>query len=546
MVKYGGFLKCLFYLFLVFLIFRTLIRASKYKETSIVCKEKRKKIIESFDYSDLSETYYVYNPLVLIIYEMEFVDQSTFLMQKEIFLFNDFFARCCMYDLKMFSYKKNKKTLNDFMTTQCNELHKGKYDALILVMLKFCDNYNKENSIAYFSNDQTDYTDFFLNIKSFFADIEVPKFFFNVCAIQSYYVLPKSIKKQMTFNSTVEFISDVFTFTHTSFLGGVKDSCDEIVVVNCLFAASFYDKVNLSSFANKLVKLRCKNYTSLHRYISFQNNFSVYNLKKANTSGHIKSIRLFLGLRNGILSRYSYFLEAHKLVNDRWISIAFYFKNCHDINMFDMNGKTALHLAVMYGRLDIAKYLIKKCNANVNYTKYGTTALHLAARWGYVDIVSYLIKVCGADVDARSELQETALHLAAKHGVLDVVHCLVKGCGAQVNLKDKHGGSALHYAASNGFLNVVKCLVRTKNIQVNAVNNRGMTPLYCAASCGQLNIIRLLVQEGRAKIDIKDKNGCTALYVAKSSGYRHIVSFLLNYISLRKNPLKGTFDLHNP
>jgi ankyrin repeat protein len=55
------------------------------------------------------------------------------------------------------------------------------------------------------------------------------------------------------------------------------------------------------------------------------------------------------------------------------------------------------------GKLDVIKYLVEQCNANVEArSNYGTTALHAAILCGKLDAVKYLVEQCIANVEAQS------------------------------------------------------------------------------------------------------------------------------------------------
>lgn len=135
------------------------------------------------------------------------------------------------------------------------------------------------------------------------------------------------------------------------------------------------------------------------------------------------------------------------------------------------NCQTVLHLAVLYGKHDIAKRLIDD-NCHLNATdEYGNTALHLAAQKGHQDILLYLI------------------HAKAK-----------------VNIQNNEGNTCLHLAVNNGHENCVKAIVYcTKNMDINMRNTWGNTPLHLAAKWGYLNIVVVLIESG-ASVNVANKS----------------------------------------
>lgn len=79
------------------------------------------------------------------------------------------------------------------------------------------------------------------------------------------------------------------------------------------------------------------------------------------------------------------------------------------INKGDLDGSTALHLAVQTGRKEVSLVLIQY-GAEVNSTnKSLQTPVYLAAVGGHQDVLKMLISQ-GGDVNTRDSQQKTALH----------------------------------------------------------------------------------------------------------------------------------------
>ncbi|XP_052061271.1 putative ankyrin repeat protein RF_0381 [Mytilus californianus] len=71
------------------------------------------------------------------------------------------------------------------------------------------------------------------------------------------------------------------------------------------------------------------------------------------------------------------------------------------------DGKTALHLAVWSGNIELTKWLIEQKGMDPmdKSSKKGETALHVAAYWGQLNVTKWLIEEKGMDpMDKTSEV----------------------------------------------------------------------------------------------------------------------------------------------
>jgi len=112
----------------------------------------------------------------------------------------------------------------------------------------------------------------------------------------------------------------------------------------------------------------------------------------------------------------------------------------------------------------------------------GMTALHVAAIFGHIEIVELLI-ANGADVNATdNKFGATSLYGAAGAGQKDIAELLISN-GAIVNAKIPRGDTALHAAIMGGHKEVIELLI-TNDADVNAKVifgiAKGMTPLDIA------------------------------------------------------------------
>lgn len=84
-------------------------------------------------------------------------------------------------------------------------------------------------------------------------------------------------------------------------------------------------------------------------------------------------------------------------------------KNC-DINALNFDGRTALHVMVLRGRLECAIALLSRGAEHSIGDNEGNTPLHLAVKQTNIAIAQALV-VFGADLEARNNAGNTARHI---------------------------------------------------------------------------------------------------------------------------------------
>ena len=162
----------------------------------------------------------------------------------------------------------------------------------------------------------------------------------------------------------------------------------------------------------------------------------------------------------------------------------------------DRNGRTALHVAVRRGNVDLAKAMLSK-GAPLNVAdNEGRTALHMAVNCGNVDLVKAMLSkgatVNAADNDGRTplfitlvgenlrDIRDTRCSKPGKDDdAFEIARLLMKE-GAELRCSDNDGKTILHAAAVRGDLLVGKFLVEA-GVDVNAKTKFDRTPLHEAA-----------------------------------------------------------------
>ncbi|XP_039135727.1 ankyrin repeat-containing protein BDA1-like [Dioscorea cayenensis subsp. rotundata] len=154
----------------------------------------------------------------------------------------------------------------------------------------------------------------------------------------------------------------------------------------------------------------------------------------------------------------------------------------------DLNPKalSALHLASAHGHLEIVKLLISKVGCHLCYLKDrdGRLAIHIAAMKGRIDILEELIKVCPESAKALTYQHESILHNAVQFNSFEIIEFLIKklevddNINELFNLKDDKGNTILHHAVARRQLQSVKLLLSKGELaEVNTMNHKGLTAL---------------------------------------------------------------------
>jgi ankyrin repeat protein len=227
-----------------------------------------------------------------------------------------------------------------------------------------------------------------------------------------------------------------------------------------------------------------------------------------------------------------------------------------DINYPDIDGTSALVVAIMNKRYTFAKFLLDRgADPNVTDVK-GRAALYAAvdmrnedwsalpsrkleddypslslieavvARGGKVNatLTRNLPGRSGMDAgDTTLDEGTTPLMRAARSGDAATMRLLLKA-GADPKLVTKEGTNALQFAAGVGYRDkqtkgteaealeaLVVCV--DQGMDIDQVDTKGETALHGAASRGADSVVKYLVEHG-AKLDAKTKRGFTPLDVA--------------------------------
>ncbi|RPA74494.1 ankyrin, partial [Ascobolus immersus RN42] len=182
-------------------------------------------------------------------------------------------------------------------------------------------------------------------------------------------------------------------------------------------------------------------------------------------------------------------------------------------------GRTALHIAVNNGSIEILKYLLAQDSVDSNSVDdKGNTALHLAAQYGHTPMGPKLAKIIlsveGIQCDNRDEYGQTPFLVACFSGSLEVVRNLFSiAPSLDRHAVDFKGQCALHHAAKSmtDSADLVQFLLEELKFDCNEATPDGVTPLMFAVSSSNKNIVGYLLSVTELDFRAVDREGKTAM-----------------------------------
>eukprot|EP00005_Dracoamoeba_jomungandri_P007280 CAMPEP_0174264124 /NCGR_PEP_ID=MMETSP0439-20130205/21398_1 /TAXON_ID=0 /ORGANISM="Stereomyxa ramosa, Strain Chinc5" /LENGTH=470 /DNA_ID=CAMNT_0015349851 /DNA_START=163 /DNA_END=1572 /DNA_ORIENTATION=- len=163
-----------------------------------------------------------------------------------------------------------------------------------------------------------------------------------------------------------------------------------------------------------------------------------------------------------------------------------------DVDAFDYDKRTALHLAAAQGHDEVAKYLIHRAGAFVNpLDRWNNTPLDEAVREGHKTTVK-ILREAGARPTKPSYTSD--LCTSAFMGDLDTIRNLVSA-GVSVNVYDYNKKTPLHLAASQGHKDIVEYLLG-QGAYVHVKDIWGQTPLTEAMRQKHDHVTEILARYG--------------------------------------------------
>lgn len=138
-------------------------------------------------------------------------------------------------------------------------------------------------------------------------------------------------------------------------------------------------------------------------------------------------------------------------------------------------GLRAIHLAALYGHLDVVSALVLVGARREAEDDMGSTAVHYAAAGGHVDVLERL-KNEGCKMDMCNNLNMTPLHFAAIRGKTEAASWLL-GQGVPKNVRSNTGLSAADIAKKEGHFSLSIRLKERQSLEQRTKTSKGSSAL---------------------------------------------------------------------
>ena len=210
---------------------------------------------------------------------------------------------------------------------------------------------------------------------------------------------------------------------------------------------------------------------------------------------------------------------------------------CHDLNLGDFCGRTALILAAQEGHEDVVNILLGQKEVNPNKeNNFGLTPLTYATLGGHEDVVKILLGWEEVNPDKPDNDGRTPLWYAATYGLEGVVKILLGREEVDPDKPDNDGRTPLSHATIGGFEGVVKILLGREKVNPDKPDNNGRTPLWYAAWLGHEGVVAILLEREEVHPNKLDHEGQTPLMLATRRGWRGVIALLESRVAVTHSP----------
>jgi ankyrin repeat protein len=215
-----------------------------------------------------------------------------------------------------------------------------------------------------------------------------------------------------------------------------------------------------------------------------------------------------------------------------------------NINQTLPNGTTALHIAVMYNRIDMVELLLKNgALVNMFDFQYGISPFQYAVHSRNTDVIKIFVQITNQQIHRQSNSSLLML-LGILRYSCDFVHDMAVFIVENLNANETgQYGTLLHLATRYNENGVVRQLC-SNGFNINLQNFEGNTPLHIACRCENTRIALNYIKLG-ADLHRKNINDNMPLHVAVITNNLVIVYALIKYnADINAKGLMGMTALH--
>ena len=196
-----------------------------------------------------------------------------------------------------------------------------------------------------------------------------------------------------------------------------------------------------------------------------------------------------------------------------------------DIHRQTNDGKNCLHIAALYGHLNLCKRLIYQYKVDVRMTdNFGWTVLHFSVRNGSPELIAFVAAF--TDFKLKTNDGMNCLHIAALHGHLNLCITLIDKYNLDIFMTDNGGWAVIHFCARNGSCELVNYFTAL-GADIHLKTHDAKNCLHIAARYGHLNLCKTLVNNDNFDVHLIDDDECTALHYSAENGSFDLFSFIL-------------------
>ncbi|AZL16377.1 ankyrin repeat domain-containing protein [Rickettsiales endosymbiont of Stachyamoeba lipophora] len=200
-------------------------------------------------------------------------------------------------------------------------------------------------------------------------------------------------------------------------------------------------------------------------------------------------------------------------------------------NLVDQNGQSVLIHALMNGKVNIAKLIVRslkeKINPNLAHPKSRSPILHYAVIHKK-DFISMLLELPDIKVEFQDIENNTALHIAAARGRLEIAKLLLPRVN-DPNVLNLHLFAPIHLALYNNHYLVAEEIIKHKKFNPNVVEGKfNKSALHWAVIKQQVHLVELLCQK-QAKLNILDQEGYSPIHLTVKNNDMEALKILLKY-----------------